>query len=65
VADKATADKVGQKFQEWAQSLPSDEQGALAEWLENSSGAEVKGYQANWWQQENAWWNNWQSSWSE
>jgi hypothetical protein len=65
VADQGTIDRVGQKFQEWAGSLPGDEQEALAEWWGRASGDEVQGFGANWWQGENAWSNAWNAWWSE
>jgi hypothetical protein len=61
MADQATSERVGRKFQEWAQSLPADEQEALAEWMQKAGGDEVKGFQSSWWQQSDAWWNAWQA----
>jgi len=65
MADQASIDSVGRKWQEWAQSLPGDEQEALAEWWSRSRGDEVQGFSANWWQEDNAWSNAWSASWSE
>ena len=65
MADQSTIDRVGQKFQDWGSNLPADEQEALAEWLGRATGDEVQGFGANWWQEENAWSNAWNASWSE
>lgn len=64
MADQASIDSVGKKFEQWAQSLPEDEQAVVAEWMTRASGAEVQAYGANWWQSENAWSGAWNSWWS-
>lgn len=65
MADQGTIDRVGQKFQDWAEGLPGDEQAALAEWLGRASGDEVQGFGTNWWQEENAWGSAWNAWWAE
>lgn len=61
MADQAT---VGEKFEQWARSLPEDEQEAVAEWMSRAGGDEVRGFGANWWQEENAWSGAWTASWN-
>jgi hypothetical protein len=61
--DQSTIDSVGKKFQEWASSLPANEQEAVAQWW--SARDEVSGYSANWWQEPGAWSSSWTSWWSE
>jgi hypothetical protein len=62
--DKDTIQQVGSKLQAWADSLSSDEQAALAQWWQQWSGDDVKGYTANWWQSPDAWSSAWTESWS-
>lgn len=64
MADQATSDRVGEKFEAWAGSLSGDEQEALAQWLSKVGGGDVEAYGANWWQADNAWSNVW-NSWAE
>lgn len=62
--DKDTIDQLGQKFQSWASSLSSDEQAALAQWWQQWSSDDVKGYSAGWWESPGAWSSAWSDSWS-
>jgi len=64
VADQATIDNLGSKLEQWARGLPGDEQEALAEWMSRAGGDEVRGFDANWWKEQNAWSNAWNASWS-
>ena len=66
MGDQAAIDSVGQQFQAWAGGLPEGEQAVLAEWMNKARGDDVQGYGgANWWANENAWSNAWNSWWSE
>lgn len=63
MADQATMESLGWKFQEWAQSLSDDEQATLAEWMRGAWG-DVTPHDANWWRAQDAWSRAWSQSWS-
>lgn len=63
--DQGTIDSVAQKFQAWAESLPTEEQSTLAEWLGNVGDEDVTAHwRSNWWQESGAWSRAWADSWS-
>lgn len=51
----ASMETVATKFQEWARSLPDDEQESLATWMTHVGSPEIQGYASMWWQGDNAW----------
>lgn len=63
--DQGTIDSVAEKFQAWAESLPTEEQRTLAEWLGNVGDKDVTAHwRSNWWQEPEAWSRAWAESWS-
>ncbi len=65
MASQQKIDEVGQKFAQWATSLPEEEQQVVADWMNRGSDHEVQGYSHAWWQNgESAWSAAWNESWA-
>lgn len=63
--DNEMIQRVGAKWQAWADTLSSDEKETLAKWWSSWCGDDVTGYSAGWWESPGAWSNAWSESWSQ
>ncbi len=65
MAEEATIDNLAWKFEQWAKSLPEDEQATLAEWADRKRGGDVHAHGADtWWKETGAWARWWSESWN-
>jgi hypothetical protein len=57
MAQTTNIEAVATKFQTWAETLPADEQAALASWMTQVGGPEIQGYAQQWYTAPDAYYN--------